>query len=224
MQRANSLEKTLLLRKTEGGRRRGLTEDEMVGWHHQLDGHEFEQTLGDSGGQRSLAGYSPWGHKSRTRLSNWTATMLACSWVSWGVCYVFRYISISSVQLLSCVQLFGTSWAAARQASLSITTSCGLHNPDIPVQQMLTEARACIFTDLHVAVSLGGQGWRICLARQATWVPSLVWEDPTCPGALKSVSATTTERVFYGTGAEAAEACAPQQEEKLQWKAQCRAT
>ena len=44
MQRANSLEKILLLRKTEGGRRRGLTEDEMVGWHHQLDGHEFEQT------------------------------------------------------------------------------------------------------------------------------------------------------------------------------------
>ena len=32
-----------------------MTEDEMVGWHHGLDGHEFEQTLGDSGGQRSLA-------------------------------------------------------------------------------------------------------------------------------------------------------------------------
>ena len=32
-----------------------MTEDEMVGWHHQLDGHEFEQTLGDSGGQGSLA-------------------------------------------------------------------------------------------------------------------------------------------------------------------------
>ena len=32
-----------------------MTEDEMVGWHHQLDGHESEQTLGDSEGQRSLA-------------------------------------------------------------------------------------------------------------------------------------------------------------------------
>ena len=31
-----------------------MTEDEMVGWHHQLDGHEFEQTLGDSEGQGSL--------------------------------------------------------------------------------------------------------------------------------------------------------------------------
>ena len=35
----------------------------MVGWHHRLDGHEFEQTLGDSEGQRSLACYSPWSHK-----------------------------------------------------------------------------------------------------------------------------------------------------------------
>ena len=35
----------------------------MVGWHHQLRGHEYEQTPGDSGGQRSLACYSPWGCK-----------------------------------------------------------------------------------------------------------------------------------------------------------------
>ena len=42
---------------------KGATEDEMVGWHHRLNGHEFEQTLGDSGGQRSLEGYSPRGCK-----------------------------------------------------------------------------------------------------------------------------------------------------------------
>ena len=42
MRRADSLEKTLLLGKIEGRRRRGMTEDEMVGWHHQLDEHEFE--------------------------------------------------------------------------------------------------------------------------------------------------------------------------------------
>ena len=41
MQKANLLEKTLMLGKIEGGRRR-TTEGEMVGWHHQLDGHEFE--------------------------------------------------------------------------------------------------------------------------------------------------------------------------------------
>ena len=35
----------------------------MVGWHHQLNGHELEQTLGDGKGQESLACCSPWGHK-----------------------------------------------------------------------------------------------------------------------------------------------------------------
>ena len=40
-----------------------MTEDKMVGWHHQLDGHEFGQTLGDSEGQGNLACCSPWGHK-----------------------------------------------------------------------------------------------------------------------------------------------------------------
>ena len=38
-----------------------MTEDEMVGWHHQLNGHEFEQAPGDSEGQGSLACCSPWG-------------------------------------------------------------------------------------------------------------------------------------------------------------------
>ena len=42
MQRTDSLEKTLMLGKIEGRRRRGTTEDEMVGRHHRLDGHEFE--------------------------------------------------------------------------------------------------------------------------------------------------------------------------------------
>ena len=40
-----------------------MTEDEMVGWHHRLSGHEFEQTLGDSEEQESLVCLSPWGHK-----------------------------------------------------------------------------------------------------------------------------------------------------------------
>jgi len=62
MQRADSLEMTLMLGEIEGRRRRG-TEDEMVGWHHQLDGYEFEQTLGESEGQGSLARCSPWDHK-----------------------------------------------------------------------------------------------------------------------------------------------------------------
>ena len=53
-QRADSLEKTLMLGKMEVRRRR-VRQDEMVGWHHQLNEHEFEPTLGDAEGQGSLA-------------------------------------------------------------------------------------------------------------------------------------------------------------------------
>ena len=49
--------------KTEVRRRKGTTEDEMVGWHHQLNGLEFEQALGDGDGQGGLVCYSPWDHK-----------------------------------------------------------------------------------------------------------------------------------------------------------------
>ena len=52
-----------MLGKIEG-KKKGMTEDEMVEWHHRFSGHEFEQqTPGDSKGQRSLACCSPWGHK-----------------------------------------------------------------------------------------------------------------------------------------------------------------
>ena len=49
--------------KDWGQKEKGLTEDEMVGWHHQVNGHEFEQALGDSEGQGSLACCNPWGRK-----------------------------------------------------------------------------------------------------------------------------------------------------------------
>ena len=67
MQRVDSLEKTLMLGKIEGRKRRGETEDDMVGWHHQLNGPESEQTPGDSEGQESLVCCSPWGHKESDR-------------------------------------------------------------------------------------------------------------------------------------------------------------
>ena len=73
MQRADSLEKTLMLGKTERQEKKGTTEDEMVGWHHQLNAHEFEQAPGDGEGQESLACCSPWGHKesdTTERLNN----------------------------------------------------------------------------------------------------------------------------------------------------------
>ena len=52
--------------------KKGTTEDEMVGWYHWLDGHEFEQALGVGDGQGGLACCSPWGHKESTWLSDWT--------------------------------------------------------------------------------------------------------------------------------------------------------
>ena len=81
MQRTDSLEKTLMLGKIEGRRRRGMTEDEMVGWHHWLNGHEFEQALGIGDGQGSLVCYSPWGLKESdmTERLSWTEMLLCIS-------------------------------------------------------------------------------------------------------------------------------------------------
>ena len=62
MRRADSLEKTPMLGKIEGRRRRGQ-EDEMAGWHHRLNGREFDWTLGVGDGQGSLACCSPGGRK-----------------------------------------------------------------------------------------------------------------------------------------------------------------
>ena len=52
-----------MLGKTEGGGERGMTEDELVGWHHRHDEYEFEQALGVGDGQGSLACCGPWGRK-----------------------------------------------------------------------------------------------------------------------------------------------------------------
>ena len=46
-----------------GQEEKGMAEDEMAGWHHRLNGHEFEQASGVCDGQESLVSGSPWGHK-----------------------------------------------------------------------------------------------------------------------------------------------------------------
>ena len=63
IQRAYSLENTLMLGKVEGKRKSGQQRDEMIGWHHRHSGHGFEQTLGDGEGQGSLGCFSLWDHK-----------------------------------------------------------------------------------------------------------------------------------------------------------------
>ena len=64
---------------------KGMTEDEMVGWHHWLNGHEFEEALGDSEGQRGLTCCSPWVAKSWTQLCHWTTMRVGPLW--WGLCF-----------------------------------------------------------------------------------------------------------------------------------------
>ena len=61
--------------KDWGQEEKGATEDELIGWHHQLSGHEFEETPGDSEGQGSLCAAVHGVTKSQTWLSNWTTTL-----------------------------------------------------------------------------------------------------------------------------------------------------
>ena len=63
MQRAESFEKTLMLGKMDGRRRKGQQRMRWLDGIMDSNRHEFEQTLGDTEGQGSLACYSPWGHK-----------------------------------------------------------------------------------------------------------------------------------------------------------------
>ena len=55
--------------------KKGMTEDKMVGWHHRLNRHEFDQTPGDGRGQGSLVCCSSWGHKD-SDMTEWTTTLL----------------------------------------------------------------------------------------------------------------------------------------------------
>ena len=82
--RTDSLEKTLMLRKIEGRKEKGTTENEMVGWHHLFNRQELEKPLGVGDGQGGLASYSPWDCKKSdtTERLNWTYNLL----------YIYIYI------------------------------------------------------------------------------------------------------------------------------------
>ena len=90
IRRASSLEKTLVLGKIEGRRRKWTTEDEMVGWHHWLNGHEFhyQETVKDRGAWcAAVLGVA----KSWTQLSDWTTKKYIL--VTWVTKDIHTYIS-----------------------------------------------------------------------------------------------------------------------------------
>ena len=70
---------------------KGMTEDEMFGWHHWLNGCEFEQPLGVDDGEGSLTCCSPWGRKEldMTEWQNWTEKQYSCSlrisWINYDI-------------------------------------------------------------------------------------------------------------------------------------------
>ena len=71
-----------------GQEEKGMTEDEMAGWHHRLDGHEFEWTPGVGDGQGGLACCNPWGHKE----SDMTEWLNRTDWtdiyvLTWDICF-----------------------------------------------------------------------------------------------------------------------------------------
>ena len=100
---------------------KGTTEDKMVGWHHWLSEHEFEQIPGVGDGQGGLVCCSPWGCKVRARLSDWTELILwntTFKWVYLLLCLLFLFFSQLFVKLSQTTSLpfcisfsWGWSWS-----------------------------------------------------------------------------------------------------------------
>ena len=85
---------------------KGTTEDEMVGWHHQLNGHEFEQALRVGDGQGSLACCCPWGHREldTTEQLKWTGKIIVLTrqtFVSKVMSLLFNMLSRFVIAFLS---------------------------------------------------------------------------------------------------------------------------
>ena len=96
-----------------------MTEDEMVGQHHQVDGHAFEQAPGVGDGQGSLACCSPWGHKESDTTEGLNL-----------ITYLLNMVSSECV--LSPVLFFETPWTVAHQAPLSMGFSRHEYHSGLP--------------------------------------------------------------------------------------------
>ena len=70
-----------------------MTENEMLGWHCQLDGHGFEQALGVGYGQGNLAYCSPWGHRIRHNWATELNCICICICITQSLCYIAEIIA-----------------------------------------------------------------------------------------------------------------------------------
>ena len=129
-------EKSWLIRKDpdagNGWRQeeKGMTEDEMAGWHHWLNGHEFEQALGEGEGQGGLVCCSPWHHKESdtTEWLNWTEILPLIyvvrmfSNLCMSICLVISKSSVLIVhaKLLQLCQTLWNGWTVAYQEPVSM--------------------------------------------------------------------------------------------------------
>ena len=113
---------------------KGTTEDEMVGWHHRIDEHEFQQAPGVGDGQESLACCSPWGRKeSNTTEQHYQLTD--------GSILVFSQEKMSALSTtLSSVQL-----SSVAQSCPTLCDPMDCSTPGLPVHRQLLE-----FTQTHV--------------------------------------------------------------------------
>ena len=84
-----------------GQEKKGMTEDEMARWHHQLDGHEFGWTLGVGDGQGGLVCCNSWGCKESdmTERLNWTELMPF--WIFKSSMFIFIEVNFYNIQILS---------------------------------------------------------------------------------------------------------------------------
>ena len=110
--------------KDWGQEETGTTEDKMVGWHRRLNGHEFEQALGDGEGQGNLACCSPWGCKESdtTERLNWMLlSILWASLIHGLMSYYFWKIFIYYLQIILLLCSLSLSFTAG------IPITCMLH-------------------------------------------------------------------------------------------------
>ena len=119
-----------------------MTEDEMVGWHHQLDGHEFEQAWGVGDEQRSLACCSAWGHKE-SDTNEWLNRLTDISGILFFSLYVILQFTVCWV-VPSSVSCFSS-------VLLEQTQQCPILQPSAPLQTFFQSQPREVATQLSLA-------------------------------------------------------------------------